>query len=53
MYTVKKEVLIFSNNLFKPRAFAIILPSLFYDFTKVLMEKYFLWKAKRGYAWLP
>lgn len=49
----KKEVLIFSNNLFKPRTFAIMIPNTIYDFTKVFIEKYFLWKAKRGYAWLP
>lgn len=49
----KKEVLIFSNNLFKPRTFAIMLPNVFYDFTKILLEKYFLWKSKRGYAWMP
>ena len=49
----KKEVLIFSNHLFKPRAFAIMIPNVFYDFSKVLLEKYFLWKSKRGYAWMP
>ena len=49
----KKEVLIFSNSLFKPRTIAIMLPNLFYDFTKVFIEKYFLWKAKNGYARLP
>lgn len=49
----KKEVLIFSNHLFRPRTFAIMLPNVFYDFTKVLLEKYFLWKSKHGYAWMP
>lgn len=49
----KKEVLIFSNRLFKPRTFAIMMPNVLYDFTKVLLEKYFLWKSKRGYAWMP
>lgn len=49
----KKEVLIFSNHLFKPRTFAIMMPNVFYDVTKVLIEKYFLWKSKRGYSWLP
>lgn len=49
----KKEVLIFSNHLFKPRAFAIMLPNVFYDVTKVLLEKYFLWKLRNGYASLP
>jgi len=49
----KKEVLIVSNHLFKPRSFALMLPNVFYDFGKVLLEKYFLWKMRHGYAHLP
>jgi sulfide:quinone oxidoreductase len=49
----KKEVLILSNKLFKPRIFAIMLPNIFYDFMKVLLEKYFLWKMRHGYSNLP
>lgn len=49
----KKEVIIFSNHLFKPRIIAIMIPNLIYDFSKVLLEKYFLWKTKHGYAYLP
>lgn len=49
----KKEVLILSNKLFKPRSFAIMLPNVFYDFMKVLLEKYFLWKMRHGYSNLP
>jgi len=49
----KKEVLIISNHLFKPRTFAVMLPNVFYDFGKVLFEKYFLWKTRKGYSGLP
>lgn len=49
----KKEVLIVSNHLFRPRTFALMLPNVFYDFTKVLLEKYFLWKIRHGYSKLP
>jgi sulfide:quinone oxidoreductase len=49
----KKEVLIFSDHLFKPRNFAIMLPNVIYDFGKVLLEKYFLWKTRHGYSYLP
>ncbi len=49
----KKEVLIVSNHLFKPRSFAIMLPNIFYDFGKIFLEKYFLWKIRKGYAHLP
>ncbi len=49
----KKEVIIFSNHLFKPRTFAIMIPNVIYDFNKVILEKYFLWKSRKGYAFLP
>jgi sulfide:quinone oxidoreductase len=49
----KKEVLLLSTSLFKPRTFAIMIPNLIYDFNKVLLEKYFLWKSKKGYSYLP
>ncbi|MCQ0110290.1 NAD(P)/FAD-dependent oxidoreductase [Zhouia amylolytica] len=49
----KKEVTILSDKLFKPRKFAIMIPNIFYDFNKVLFEKYFLWKTKHGYSQLP
>jgi sulfide:quinone oxidoreductase len=49
----RKEVYLVANHLFKPRQFAIIVPNIFNDFGKVLLEKYFLWKNRHGYAWLP
>ncbi|MBS1915213.1 MAG: FAD-dependent oxidoreductase [Bacteroidetes bacterium] len=49
----KKEVIIVANHLFKPRTFAVMIPNLFYDFSKVLFEKYFLWKTRKGLSWLP
>lgn len=49
----KKEVLIISNHLFKPRTFAIMIPNVIYDFGKVLFEKYFLWKTRKGLSYLP
>ncbi|HEY1112759.1 MAG TPA: FAD-dependent oxidoreductase [Chitinophagaceae bacterium] len=49
----KKEVFLVSNHLFKPRTFAVMLPNVIYDFGKVFLEKYFLWKMKHGYAHLP
>jgi len=49
----KKEVIIITNNLFKPRQFAMMLPNVFYDVFKVLFEKYFLWKTRKGYSHLP
>jgi sulfide:quinone oxidoreductase len=49
----KKEVLILSTSLFKPRTFAIMLPNIFYDFGKVLFVKYFLWKTRNRLSYLP
>jgi len=49
----KKEVLIFSDHLFKPRNFAIMIPNVIYDFNKVILEKYFMWKSRNGYSFLP
>ena len=49
----KKEVIIFSDHLFKPRNFAIMIPNVIYDFNKVILEKYFIWKSKHGYSYLP
>jgi sulfide:quinone oxidoreductase len=49
----KKEVIIISNHLFKPRQFAVMIPNVFYDVGKRLFEKYFLWKTVHGYSYLP
>ncbi|MBD0823691.1 NAD(P)/FAD-dependent oxidoreductase [Aestuariibaculum marinum] len=49
----KKEVIILSNTLFKPRKFAIMIPNVLYDFNKVLFEKYFIWKTRKGLSYLP
>lgn len=48
-----KEVVILSNHLLKPREFAVMLPNPLYDEGKRLFEKYFLWKTKHGYSFLP
>ena len=49
----KKEVIILSDRLFKPRNFAIMIPNVIYDFSKILFEKYFMWKTRNGYSQLP
>jgi sulfide:quinone oxidoreductase len=49
----KKEVIIFSDTLFKPRKFAIMMTNVLFDVNKVLLEKYFLWKLRNGYSFLP
>ena len=48
-----KEVIILGDHLFKPRRFAVMIPNVFNDWTKILIEKYFLFKFKHGLAMLP
>ncbi|MCA9325808.1 FAD-dependent oxidoreductase [Candidatus Saccharibacteria bacterium] len=48
-----KEVIILGNSLFKPRWFAIMVPNVLNDWSKLMLEKYFLWKLRHGYSWMP
>jgi sulfide:quinone oxidoreductase len=48
-----KEVLILTNSLFPPRKFAMMLPIVFGDFFKVLVEKMLMMKYRKGWSFLP
>lgn len=48
-----KEVIIFANHFFKPRNFEIMIPNIFSDTLKVLLEKYMIIKNKQGWSFLP
>jgi sulfide:quinone oxidoreductase len=48
-----KELLDLMDHILKPRKFSIMLPNLVFNPSKLMVEKYFLWKMKRGYSWLP
>jgi len=48
-----KEVIILSDHLFKPRKFAVMIPNIFNHWTKLLLEKYFLFKFRHGFGMLP
>ncbi|AFM40651.1 NADH dehydrogenase, FAD-containing subunit [Desulfosporosinus acidiphilus SJ4] len=48
-----KEMLSITDSLLKPRKFSIVLPNPFYDISKLMFEKYYLWKVRHGYSWLP
>ena len=48
-----KEVLILTNSLFPPRKFAMMLPNLFGDFFKVMVEKMLMLKYRHGWSFLP
>lgn len=47
-----KEVVIVSNHLLKPRQFAVMVPNPLANVGKRLLEKYFLWKTRRGLSYL-
>lgn len=48
-----KEVIILTNSLFPPRKFAMMLPNVFGDWTKVLVEKLLMLKYRKGWSFLP
>ncbi|MDR3583881.1 MAG: FAD/NAD(P)-binding oxidoreductase [Desulfosporosinus sp.] len=48
-----KEMLSITDSLLKPRRFSIVLPNPFYDLSKLMFEKYYLWKVRHGYSRLP
>ncbi|MFZ3102470.1 MAG: FAD-dependent oxidoreductase [Desulfitobacteriaceae bacterium] len=48
-----KEMFSIADRLLKPRKFSIVLPNPVYDIGKIIFEKYYLWKVKRGYSWMP
>ncbi|MHB8858545.1 MAG: NAD(P)/FAD-dependent oxidoreductase [Thermoleophilia bacterium] len=47
-----KEVVILSNHLLKPRQFAVMIPNPVVNVAKRALEKYFLWKTRRGLSYL-
>lgn len=48
-----KEVVILSDHLFRPRRFQLMVPLVFGDLAKVMLEKYFMIKNRRGWSALP
>lgn len=47
------EVLIVGTNMFPPRKFSALIPNPFGDWSKVLFEKFYLWKMRTGRTYLP
>ncbi|MBE0428762.1 MAG: NAD(P)/FAD-dependent oxidoreductase [Thermoleophilia bacterium] len=48
----RKEVVIISSSLLKPRRFALMLPNPLANVVKRLLERYFLWKTRKGLSYL-
>ena len=48
-----KEVWIVTNHLFPPRQLELMVPNIIGSTGKWMLEKYMLFKNKRGYAFLP
>jgi sulfide:quinone oxidoreductase len=48
-----KEVWILTNRLFPPRQFAMMLPNVFGDWMKVMVEKTLMLKYRNGWSFLP
>lgn len=47
------EMINISDSLLKPRKFSLVLPNPIYHISKLTFEKYYLWKVRHGYSWLP
>lgn len=48
-----KEVWILTNHLFKPRQLELMIPNVFFNVLKRLLEVYMLWKNRHGLSYLP
>ena len=48
-----KEMISIADSMLKPRRFSLVLPNPFYDISKLMFEKYYLWKVRHGYSRLP
>lgn len=48
-----KEVWIFTDHLFRPRRFELMIPNVFFNVGKLFLEKYMIWKNRLGWSWLP
>jgi len=48
-----KEVWILTDHLFKPRNFEIMIPNVFYNIGKLILEKYMILKNRWGLSYLP
>ena len=48
-----KEVWILTDHLFKPRKFEVLIPNVFINVGKRLLEKYMLFKNRLGLSYLP
>ena len=49
----KQGVVMVSDHIFAPRKYELLIPGPWSHWAKVIFEKYYMWKLKRGLTYLP
>lgn len=49
----KQGVVMISDHIFAPRKYELLIPGPWSHWAKIIFEKYFMWKLKRGMTYLP
>jgi sulfide:quinone oxidoreductase len=49
----KQGVVMVSDHIFAPRKYQILIPGPWSHWAKIIFEKYFMWKLKKGLTYLP
>lgn len=48
----KQGVIMISDHIFVPRKYQMFIPSPWSHWAKILFEKYYLWKMRKGFMYL-
>jgi sulfide:quinone oxidoreductase len=49
----KQGVVMISDHIFAPRKYELLIPGPWSHWAKIIFEKYYMWKLKRGMTYLP
>lgn len=49
----KQGVVMMSDHIFAPRKYQILIPGPWSHWAKIIFEKYYMWKLKKGLTYLP
>jgi sulfide:quinone oxidoreductase len=49
----KQGVIMISDHIFAPRKYQMLIPGPWSHWAKILFEKYYLWKMRKGFTYLP
>ena len=49
----KQGVIMISDHIFAPRRYQLLIPGPWSHWAKIIFEKYYMWKLKKGLTYLP